>query len=248
MTTRIFHLSDPHFGVENAAALEAFAAAAREERPDVVLCTGDITQRATHDQFAAATEYFGRFAAPVVMCAGNHDMPYYNMWERFTDPYRRFRALYAAVGGEFASEEVMLVPLKTTVRAQPRFPWSDGYVREEALAATVAQLRNLTADDRIKIVTCHHPLVPAEEGGANPTIGGDEAFAAIAQAGADAIVSGHVHIPFDLIRSSGGVNVRVIGTGTLSTRLRGADPCYHVLTISRETGIDVERRGFSDPA
>ena len=247
MATRLFHLSDPHFGVENVEALDAFAAAARDERPDAILCTGDITQRATHEQFDAAARYFEQFETPVVMCAGNHDMPYYNMWERFTDPYRRFRRLYARVGGEFVSDEVILVPLKTTVRAQPRFPWSDGYVRDEALAATVNQLRGLTADERIKIVTCHHPLVPPEEGGENPTIGGDEAFAAIARAGADAIVSGHVHIPFDLTRSSGGARVRIIGTGTLSTRLRGAAPCYQVLTVSREAGIAVERREFVAP-
>lgn len=242
MATRIFHLSDPHFGVENRSALEAFASAAKEEQPDLILCTGDITQRATHEQFDAAAEYFARFDAPVVMCAGNHDMPYYNLFERFVDPYRRFHKLYAQVGGAFESRDVVLVPLKTTVRAQPRFPWSDGFVTDEARDAVSGHLRELTGDTRLKLVTCHHPLLPAREGEANPTIGGDEAFATVARAGADAIVSGHVHIPFDLTRSSKGSSVRMIGTGTLSTRLRGAPPAYTVITCCIDDGIDVDLR------
>lgn len=245
MATRIFHLTDTHFGVENESALAAVAAAAKEECPDVILCTGDLTQRATHEQFDAAGGYFEQFDVPVVMCAGNHDMPYYNLWERFTDPYRRFRKLYARVGGNFESEDCVLVPLKTTVRAQPRFPWSDGFVRPEALEATRARLHELAGDTRLKLVTCHHPLQPAVEGETNPTIGGDEAFAMIAAGGADAVVSGHVHIPFDLERSAAGSKVRMIGTGTLSTRLRGAPPGYSVITCSLEDGITLETRQFS---
>lgn len=242
MTTRIFHLSDPHFGVENRSALAEFASAVRAERPDLVLCTGDLTQRATHGQFAEAGEFFAGLGTRVVLCAGNHDMPYYNLWERFTDPYRRFRQLYAEVGSEFASDDLVLVPLKTTVRVQPRFPWSDGYVRSGALEATIHHLGRLTGDTRLKIVTCHHPLLPAREAERNPTIGGNDAFAAIAGAGADAVVSGHVHIPFDLRRSAKGAAVRMIGAGTLSTRLRGAPPGYNVLTCSRDSGIEVEQR------
>lgn len=245
MPTKIFHVSDTHWGVENLAALEMVASAAEEERPDAIISTGDITQRATHEEFARAAEFFSRFEAPVILCAGNHDMPYYNLWERFTDPYRRVRELYAKVGGEFRSEDVVLVPLKTTVRAQPRFPWSDGFVMRVAIDATIAHLKSLTGDERLKIVTCHHPLLPGRDGEKNPTIGGEEAFAAIAAAGADAVISGHVHFPFDLIRVRGGRSLRMIGTGTLSTRLRGAPPGYNVLTCSKEDGIAVENRMFA---
>lgn len=246
MTTRIFHLSDTHWGVENREALNTFAAAAQEEEPDAIICTGDLTQRATHKEYGEAKAFFGQFDAPVIMCAGNHDMPYYNLWERFTDPYRRFRRLYAAVGGDFASQDVVLVPLKTTVRAQPRFPWSDGFVMRDALEKTRAHLKSLTGDTRLKIVTCHHPLLPARDEEKNPTIGGDEAFAALAAGGADAVISGHVHFPFDLVRERGGRKMRMIGTGTLSTRLRGAPPSYSVLTCCKEDGISVENRVLSE--
>jgi 3',5'-cyclic AMP phosphodiesterase CpdA len=86
MTTRLFHISDVHFGVEDHAALDAVARAVAEERPDAVVCTGDLTQRAKHSEYARAAEWFAALGVPVVLEPGNHDMPYYNPWERFTDP------------------------------------------------------------------------------------------------------------------------------------------------------------------
>ncbi|MEL6878241.1 MAG: metallophosphoesterase, partial [Pseudomonadota bacterium] len=216
MTTRLFHISDVHFGVEDRAALDAVVEAVAKERPDAVVCTGDLTQRAKHREYRAAAEWFAALGVPVVLQAGNHDMPYYNMWERFTDPYRRYRRLNADVGSQLESDDVVLVRLVTTVRAQPRFPWSDGFVRSNPLGRTVAELKSLADDPRTKIVMCHHPLLGPSDQTGNPTIGGDAAFEQIAAAGADAVISGHVHTPFDEVRKRGGHSLRMIGVGTLS--------------------------------
>jgi 3',5'-cyclic AMP phosphodiesterase CpdA len=226
MTTRLFHISDVHFGVEDRAALDAFARAVAEERPDAVVCTGDLTQRAKHSEYAAAQRWFASLGVPVVLEPGNHDMPYYNPWERFTDPFRRYERLNAAVGGALVSDDVVLVPLRTTVRAQTRFPWSDGVIKPVALQATLDALASLKDDPRTVIVIGHHPLLGPEGAAGNPTIGGDAAFAQIAAAGAHAILSGHVHVPFDQQRVAPGSDhgLRMIGTGTLSTRLRGGVP------------------------
>ncbi len=241
--TRIFHCSDVHFGVENRAALDAFAKAVKDEGADAVLCTGDVTQRAKHSEFAAAQEYFAQFDCPVVLCAGNHDMPYYDMWERFTDPYRRYRRMKSAIASDvFQSDDIVFVPLKSTVRIQPRFPWSDGFVTDEALSDTVAHLKGLKGDPRQKLIICHHPLLGESGDAKNPTIGGDDAFAALAAQGGDAVISGHVHIPFDLTRARGGRSMRMLGVGTLSTRLRGAPPSYRVLTCQLGQPIEAELR------
>lgn len=239
--TTLFHMSDIHFGVEDRAAVAWFADAVRDEMPSAVICTGDLTQRATHAQFAAATAFFETLPVPVTLEPGNHDMPYYNLWERFTQPYKRYGTLANAVSRPLEFDDLVLVPLKTTVRIQPRFPWSDGFVKRDALAQTVTALEALSGDSRFKLVTGHHPLVPAQEGAKNPTIGGDNAVAKLAAAGADAVLSGHVHLPFDLIRQK----VRMIGAGTLSTRLRGAAASYNVLTYDHRSGLQVERRDFT---
>lgn len=226
MTTRLFHISDVHFGVEDRAALAAVAEAVALEQPDAVVCTGDLTQRAKHSEYAAARDWFASLGVPVVLEPGNHDMPYYNPWERFTDPFRRYNALRAAVADGFESPDVVLVPLRTTVRAQTRFPWSDGVVKPAALRSALEAIRALkeAGDARTVIVIAHHPLLGDEGKGENPTIGGDNAFAQLAAAGADAVISGHVHVPFDQHRETGGHAMRMIGTGTLSTRLRHGSP------------------------
>lgn len=244
MPTRLFHISDVHFGVEDRAALDAVSRAVADERPNAVVCTGDLTQRAKHSEYAAAREWLTGLGVPVVMEPGNHDMPYFNPWERFTDPFRRYEALRAAVPGGFSSDDVVLVPLRTTVRAQRRFPWSDGVVKPAALAQTLDALAGLKGDPRTRIVIGHHPLLGPEGARGNPTIGGDAAFAALADAGADAVISGHVHVPFDQLRlSATGKRLRMIGTGTLSTRLRhGAPPSWRVITCASGGEIETELR------
>ncbi|MBU7579930.1 MAG: metallophosphoesterase [Porphyrobacter sp.] len=245
MPTRLFHISDVHFGVEDPAALAAVAEAIALEKPDALVCTGDLTQRAKHSEYAAARDWFSALGVPVVLEPGNHDMPYYNPWERFTDPFRRYNALRAAVADGFESADVVLVPLRTTVRAQTRFPWSDGVVKPAALSPAVAAIRALkdAGDPRTIIVIAHHPLLGDEGKPQNPTIGGDAAFAALAAAGADAVISGHVHIPFDQHRSVGGHAMRMIGTGTLSTRLRQDSPaCWRVITCEPGGVIATELR------
>lgn len=243
MTTRLFHISDVHFGVEDRAALRQIERAVADERPDALLCTGDLTQRAKHREYAAARRWFGTLDVPVILDPGNHDMPYYNLLERFSDPYRRYNRLNHEVGGALVSDDVVLVPLKTTVRSQNRFPWSDGVVTRSALSRTLARLEPLRDDERSVIITAHHPLLGPDDQGHNPTIGGDEAFAQLAKAGADAALSGHIHTPINEIRERGGHAMRMIGAGTVSTRLRhGAPPSWQVLTCERGSEISVDVR------
>lgn len=241
---RLFHVSDVHFGAEDLAALAWFEQAVRAERPDAVICTGDLTQRATHMQYAAAAGWFASLGVPVMVQPGNHDMPYYNLWERFRTPYGRYGVLAEAVGAELELEHVLVVPFDTNVRAQLRWPWSDGVVRRRKLDRSLARLAQLKDDPRVKLVACHHPLLPAEDSSRNPTIRGEMAFAALAEAGASGVLSGHVHKPFDLVRARGNRPLRMIGAGTLSTRLRGAEPSYNLITVSSDGAIAVEQRDF----
>ena len=170
MTTRLFHISDVHFGVENRSALAEVARAVAEERPDAVVCTGDITQRAKHSEYAAAARWFAALGVPVVLEPGNHDMPYYNPWERFTDPFRRYNRLRQAVPDGLVSEDVVLVPLLTTVSAQTRFPWSDGVIRSPALADTLARLAAREGEPPPTILTSHAPLPAKDSSGTHPPI------------------------------------------------------------------------------
>ena len=115
----LFHLSDLHFGREDAAALDWVRAAIARERPDAVLITGDLTMRARRREFRACA-WISELGVPVTVEVGNHDLPYFNLLERFVRPYRRYRAIERLIERELDFPGFAVVPLKTTTRAQPR--------------------------------------------------------------------------------------------------------------------------------
>ncbi len=234
----LFHVSDIHFGLEDRHALDRFAADVADERPAAVLCTGDLTMRARHREYAAAAEYLSALPAPVMVELGNHDMPYFNPFERMFDPLRRYRKLEAAVAGKLDLPGIGLTSLKTSAAAQWRLNWSKGSIAQADLDAALRRLASQSGQG-LRLVTCHHPLIEADTEATASTRGGREALAALAQAGADVVLSGHVHDAFDLQVEAGGRMIRMIGAGTLSRRLRATAPSYNRLEWSPAAGLSV---------
>jgi 3',5'-cyclic AMP phosphodiesterase CpdA len=233
---RLFHLSDIHFGLEDRAALAFAERCIAQEAPAAVAITGDLTMRARHREFASACRWIQRLKVPVTVEVGNHDLPYFNLAERFLDPYRRFRTIKTLVERRIDLREgtgpgAAIVPLKTTARAQMRLNWSKGWVTEPALARTLAQIDALPVGTRV-LVACHHPLVETGTRGTALTRGGERALTALAGRKVLAVLSGHVHDAFDLTHETSAGPVRMIGAGTLSQRIRSTPPGFNQLTIS----------------
>lgn len=240
----LFHVSDLHFGAEDRAALDWFAAEVERCRPAWVICTGDLTMRARRREFAAAAEWLGALAAPVSVEPGNHDMPYFNPLERFAQPYARYGVLREAVHREPVFDQVTVVPLRTVAPAQWRLNWSKGRVSDAALDVTLAHVDAAQAIP-LRLVACHHPLVEADTEATASTRGGKAALARLAAAGVDAVLSGHVHDAFDLVVEAGGRPIRLIGAGTLSERVRATPPSFNVLTVAGGA-LDVAVRRLGD--
>jgi 3',5'-cyclic AMP phosphodiesterase CpdA len=243
--TVLFHASDLHFGYEDREALAWFMAEVERERPTAVLCTGDLTMRGSAREYALARDWLGALPVPLVLVAGNHDVPYYHhLARRLTRPYQRFLALEAAVASRLDLPDIAVVPLKTVARAQLRLNWSKGRVSNGDLDRTVRDL-GVESDKALKLVVCHHPLIDAGTQGSGSTRGGHRALAALARAGADAVLSGHVHDSFDLAIEAEGLPVRLIGAGTLSQRLRATRPSYNRLEWSAASGLRVSQQSFA---
>jgi len=239
---RLFHASDVHFGAEDRAALDWFAATVRDERPDAVVVTGDLTMRARAREFAAAAAWLESLGRPVTVEVGNHDLPYFNPWARFVTPYRRYRAVEAMIERPLDLPGLSIVPLKTTARFQWRLNWSKGHVSSRALRQTLALVEAAPQGHRI-LVACHHPLIEAGTRSSSRTRGGREALAALAAAGADAVLTGHVHDPFDICHAGEGGAVRLIGAGTLSERLRDSAPSFNEIRIDAAIETIARRMG-----
>lgn len=224
----LFHVSDLHFGAEDRAALDWFTQSVAAARPDAVICTGDLTMRARHGEFAAAAAWLGALGAPVMVEPGNHDLPYFNPFERIFAPYARYRALRRAVNRDLALDGAAIIALPTVARAQWRLNWSKGRVGSADLAQALAGLAG-AAEAGIRFVACHHPLIDTATSTGAATHGGRAALAALARAGADVVLSGHVHDAFDLTVTPQDRPIRLIGAGTLSKRLRSTRPSYNRL-------------------
>jgi 3',5'-cyclic AMP phosphodiesterase CpdA len=242
--TRIFHVSDIHFGREDDAALAWFEEAVKRERPDAVVMTGDLTMRARSREFAAAADWLSGLGVPVTVEPGNHDLPYYNPIKRFFRPYGRFGRVENKVERPLDLPGIWLVPLRTTARAQWRFNWAEGVVSRSSLRDALARLRQ-TPPGSVAIVACHHPLVQREGLPAKvKTLRGADAIEELAEAGAHAVLSGHVHDPFDLEWRTPSGQVRMIGAGTLSERTRGSPPSYNDV-VAEDGTLDVSRRSMA---
>lgn len=228
---RLFHVSDVHFGREDKAAVAWFDALVAAEQPDAVVMTGDLTMRARSSEFEAGLDWLKGLGRPVTLEVGNHDLPYFNLIDRIFRPYHRYHVIERIIEQPLDLPGVTIVPLVTTRRAQWRWNWSKGYVSRKALAKTLALIAE-APKDRLVFVAAHHPLIEPHTRASAQTHRGAEAIAALAKAGADAVLTGHVHDAFDIEHEVEGHTIRMIGAGTLSERTRVDPPSFNEIRIA----------------
>jgi len=244
MTRLLFHLSDIHFGLEDNHALDWVKREIAERRPDAVAITGDLTMRARHREFNAAIHWITQLGVPVTVEVGNHDMPYFNPVERFFKPYKRFKGMAKLIEKEIDLDGLVIVPLKTAVRAQPRFNWSKGWVTDRALDKCLSTIDALPRGCRA-LVAVHHPLREVGTEGTALTRHGNKALAELAKRPVEGVISGHVHDPFDIAEETRNGPVRMIGAGTLSKRTRSTPPSFNEITWDGER-LSVNARNLEE--
>jgi len=79
----IVHLSDLHFGRVDQALLAPITAQIHALQPDLVVVSGDLTQRARSIQFEQAKAFLDGLPQPQIVVPGNHDIPLHNVAARF---------------------------------------------------------------------------------------------------------------------------------------------------------------------
>ena len=248
-TTTILQFADVHFGVEDPEALRAVEKAEEEFGPDLVLICGDITQTGSMDEFKAARDWVAGFAAPVVSMPGNHDAPYFQPLARIFDPYGRYRKYIAPhCQDAFVDARVAVLPYNSARAIQAKLDWSVGVVNLGELDALLARF-DRDAAGRLHFLACHHPMVyPPEAPLDKETQNGPEALRRLSDARADAVLSGHIHVPFVKDREPGQTGLLSIGAGTLSVRRRGYEPSFNLVEVApdevRVTAVEVVRGVF----
>ncbi|MGE8682313.1 metallophosphoesterase family protein [Achromobacter marplatensis] len=246
--TRILQLSDTHFGTERKPVVEAALDLARSLNPDLVVLSGDITQRARRGQFAAARKFIERLSLPVLAVPGNHDIPLFNVFARALNPYGNYkRALGAVLEPVFENPGLLAIGVNTT---RPRRR-KDGEISDTQIARVAQRLRQ-ARPGQLRIVVAHHPVrAKVESDLSNLLIGRERALAAWAQAGVDLILGGHIHLPYVLPLTAAGQSAGwIVQAGTAcSQRVRGSVPnSVNVITREGEGGQEachVERWDYA---
>jgi len=193
--TVLLQISDPHFGTEQPPVVEALVALSRQVRPDLLVLSGDITQRARRAQFRQARDWTDRFDAPLLAVPGNHDLPLFDLLARLRDPYARHREAFGdALEPEYTSPELLVVGVNTT-------RWYRHKNGEVSLAQIdrVATCLEQAKTGQLRVVVVHHPVAVQTIGESHNLLRGHAAaLRRWAAAGADLVMGGHIHLPYTM--------------------------------------------------
>jgi 3',5'-cyclic AMP phosphodiesterase CpdA len=234
MAIRLAHLSDIHFGDQNAAALAEATETVNAGGFDLVVISGDLTRFGEPGEFAAARDWLAGLKGPKLVTPGNHDSPYIAWPERLFAPFRRFEAAIGPAEAQTHLGDGFAVRGLNTARGvQPRLNWSKGQIAR-AQAREAASWFEAAPGECVRVVVCHHPLMEMVGGPMTGRVwGGEDAARAFSEAHVDLVLSGHVHTPFIWPYPFGDGRTYAVGAGTLSVRERGAPAGFNVVEIER---------------
>jgi 3',5'-cyclic AMP phosphodiesterase CpdA len=232
------HLSDLHFGAHDPKLVEAVERRIDDAKPDLVVISGDFTQRARTEQFKEACAFLERLRSAgheVLGVPGNHDVPLYDVLRRFLSPLTRYRRYIDETLCPYHELPGAAVLGINTARS---LTFKDGRINDDQVSFihdTFARARPETA----RILVTHHPLfaLPVGDGPElGKAIGRQEmALKAVGDAGVDLLLAGHnhrasTHHAKDLVTDAGPALVVQAGTAT-STRLRDEEQSFNLIQV-----------------
>jgi 3',5'-cyclic AMP phosphodiesterase CpdA len=238
----IVHLSDLHFGRVDQQLLEPLRDLTVKLAPDVVVVSGDLTQRAKSEEFKAARAWLDTLPGPQIVVPGNHDIPLYNVASRFLTPLRKYtRYVTLDLAPEYVDEEIAVLGINTA----RSLTFKDGRINHDQ----IAQIRQRmgAVDPRLtRIIVTHHPFDLPETFDKDDLVDrAPMAMQAFAECGVDLLLAGHLHASHAGNSAQrykiSGYAALVVQAGTAtSTRGRGESNSFNVLRIDTDM-VQVER-------
>lgn len=234
------HISDLHFGKVDPRAAEALLEDLAGQRFDLLVNSGDFTQRARVGQYREAAAWTARIRGPQIHTPGNHDIPLYNVFRRFFSTFGRYRRFIGAEGeSSHVSDQLAVLALNSS---RP-WSWSSGFWKDGRLSAEqLMRLREFFGEAPAtveKVLVTHHPFVPPSGEAAHNIIADARlALRAMAEAGVSVCLAGHLHQAYRgdaRDHHACGVSVLSIQAGSaISTRRRaGAPNSYNLIELGK---------------
>lgn len=242
----LVHLSDLHFGRVDQALLEPLSDLIRRLAPDLLVVSGDLTQRARSEEFIAARAFLDGLPVPRIVVPGNHDIPLHNLFDRFLRPLNKYRRYITDELQPFFLDEEIAVAGVNTARS---LTIKDGRINAEQMAQVGERFAGLP-ESMVKVIVTHHPFdLPDQYHRAERVGRAGPAMQAFADCGADLLLAGHLHAshagttaahyPID------GFAALVVQAGTAtSTRGRGEANSFNVIRAA-PGHISTERHAWN---
>lgn len=190
MSARILHVSDLHVGTrEEPQVEEALVRLAGRVAPEVVIASGDLTNRGRRSEHERAHRLLTSLGVPVVAVPGNHDLPY-TFPTRFVSPWREFERVWQTTEPTYSSPALHIVGLNS---ARP-YRHQSGGIGDDQLRAAKARLAGAPAG-AYRVVALHHHMIGAPWRAARkrPVARRNHVLRELVSGGADLIVAGHIH-------------------------------------------------------
>ena len=233
----ILHFSDLHFGTPSVPAqVEALRAIIARDRFDVIVVSGDLSQRSRAHEFERARtfiEYAERFA-PVMVVPGNHDVAWWTnpmglgSHQAMYTRYRRF--IRQDLEPVMRLKGITLVGLNSahgiqphTITLRPRDLAVVGSLRAEQWAMAARVFASAAPDD-LKVLVTHHNVVRGRLSNRWGLARRARGLQHAAETGADLVLCGHDHEErAEQVRAGGRAFVMATAS-TLTDRVRGGAP------------------------
>jgi len=233
----IAHLSDPHFGRIEPATVQALIATVTEGRPDIVVISGDLTQRAKEHEFQEARQFLDALPSPQIVVPGNHDVPLYNVLARALKPLRNYQRYITKDLEPFYSDDEIAIVGINTARS---LSFKNGRINRQQVARSCARLE-ACGENRTRIIVSHHPFDLPETHEVHGLVGrAHMAMAGFALCRIDLILSGHLHISSSSESAARykipGHSALLIHAGTVtSTRARGELNSFNIIQVDHSS-------------
>ena len=190
---RILHGSDLQMGRPfRPRAAKALRQLAFEVDPNLIVISGDLTQRAKVHEFQAAWKFLEVLPqVPLIVTPGNHDVPLYRFWERLLVPYRSWNRTIP-----HDLDSVTVIPGATVVALNSASPWSaivGGRLTQAQLRFARQSFDSEPTEGIRVLVTHHHFVCKSAGGGGRPIPAAPLIINQIEEMEVDVVLSGHLH-------------------------------------------------------
>lgn len=245
------HISDLHFGKEDPQVAEALVEDLHRLQPELVINSGDFTQRARRSQFKTAAEFIKRLPKPQINIPGNHDIPLFDVARRFLNPLERFRQYITdELFPKYLDEKLLVLGINTA----RSFTWKSGRISIPQIQEMERTLSSLP-ESVFKVIVTHHPFIPPpgdEETGVDLVGRAKRALEVLERCDVDLLLAGHLHHGYTGdIRTyypSSKRSIIVAQAGTaISHRVRHEPNGYNCIRLKKGC-IEVEVRRWNDTA